>query len=217
LIKPKVGGLEGDSIQDYLIPLSMQLGELTEPADPTTLNLLPPQLVEKYKGAKLKVQTWSLTLTTTLFVWVSFFSVLATYLFFNQMIATAKNDPVALSPQSQKNQDLVNTITEINSVSQDVLKIKKIYHPPTKVLNEIHQARPAGVTINSYELDLDRGLIAIGGVSAGRSDLVEFKNNLEKNENFSEVILPISSLEAEADLQYKMSFTYQPISGKPKK
>src|SRR3990172_7590674 len=90
-LQPQLVNLESKEIQQFLIPISQQFGETAEPMDPTSVNLLPAALVDRYRVAKLKIQIWSLTLTVTLFVWISFLITLGAYLFMIESTAQLKS------------------------------------------------------------------------------------------------------------------------------
>src|SRR3972149_3034324 len=105
-------------------------------------------------------------------------------------------------------QEAIKDVKYINEFAEKILKIKKITTPPQKVLNDINSAKPSGVTISSYKLDLDIGKIDIGGIAATRADLLHFKENLENNPNVGFVIIPISSFQSEINQEFKLSFDF---------
>ena len=92
------------------------------------------------------------------------------------------------------------------------MKIKSISIQPERILNDIQKAKPQGIVINSYEMDLDRGDVDIFGVSPDRASLITFQKNLESNGDIASIEIPISSFEAEANLEFLLSFKYVPIS-----
>jgi len=100
-------------------------------------------------------------------------------------------------------------IKKINSISTKVLKILEISIPAEEILNEIENSKPSGITISKKIVEIDKGNIEISGVSSDRSSLIEFKQRLEENDHFSNVFVPISSLEIETNIDYKMSLNYQ--------
>ena len=211
-LKPKISGLSDTQLQEYLIPISMQLKDLSEPSDPFTINLLPNLLVEKYKKARLKLQIWSLTLTVTLFVWISFLITLGAYLLMVQQVSDLKDSKTRGGSLMVERQEAIKDVKYINEFAEKILKIKKITTPPQKVLNDINGAKPAGITISIYKLDLDIGKIDLGVVAATRADLLQFKDNLETNPNVGSVIIPISSFESEVNQEFKLSFDFLPIT-----
>lgn len=211
-IDPGLDNVSYEEVQKSLIPLSLQYEDAEQPADPTTLNLLPASLVDKYKFERLKIQTWSLTLTITLFVWISFFVTLASYLFMTQSIndLKAKNSEKENSITSTMNP--LEQIESINKISQNVLNIKKITVLPQVLLNGIYLSKPSGLVIQNYDLDLDKGVIRIQGYAVNRITLIQFKENLEKLNDVEGVDIPISSFEEETNLEFNLTFLYKPIS-----
>lgn len=212
-IKTKIGGLEAAKIQEYLIPISLQLKDPARPVDENTVNLLPPGIVKKYDRERLKVQIWSLTLIVSLIVWTSFFTTLGTYLFFGQQIAVYESENVLklIPPEQAK---IIEQINEINGVSNDILKITSSTVAPQIIFNAISRAKPSEVSILRYRVDLESGAIEIIGTSATRQALIDLKDALEATTDFSLVQIPLSSFEKETDLQYSAKFTYLPATGK---
>ena len=211
LVDPDLDGISKEDIQKNLIPLSLQYEDPDEPSSPTTLNLLPSTLVEKYKFERLKLQMWSLTLTITLFVWISFFVTLGSYFLMVQNINDLKESevPTSLAENTEKN---LGEIKSINEVSKRVLEIKKITVVPQVILNYMYTSAPLGVVIGEYDLNLDSGEIRVLGTSADRVTLIQFKENLESVEEIGSVEIPISSFEEETNLDFSLSFLYLPIS-----
>jgi Tfp pilus assembly protein PilN len=212
----KIEGISDDKIQEYLIPLSLQLKDPSEPADESTINLLPPELVKKYTGEKLKGQIWSLTLSVTLVVWVAFFAILGSYMYLSQQINSLRSSSVVLNlpPDKANALDLIN---KINSAAEKVITIDKFSFSPNVVINMINKVKFEGVSVQRYRIDLEAGKIEIIGIASTRKDLIDFKDALEEYEDFSLVQIPISSLEAESNLEYDMKFIYLPAAPKKKK
>lgn len=212
IIDPGIDGIGKEEVQKNLIPISLQYEDVEQPSDPMTLNLLPETLVDRYKLEKLKIQAWSLTLTITLFVWISFFVALGSYLFMIQSINDIKNKNVDTAGSSVGSVDSLKEIESINDLSQKVLNIKKISIMPQEILNEIYLSKPAGVSIQKYDLDLEKGEVRLQGRSADRTTLIRFKESLEGKSDVDRVQIPISSFEAETNLDFYLTFIYLPIS-----
>jgi len=195
-------------VQKFLVPIAMLKGPVAEPSDPGTINLLPANLVEKYQNQKFRNQIWSLTLTVTVFVWISLLVTLGSYLVLSQQVYSLKSK---LQQSSQAAVELRKAETEsmaINKISGDVLKIKQNSILPEVVLNQIFEAKPTGVSLTDYDLDFDKGIFELRGVSLDRQSLVAFKENLEKVASFDSVDVPISSFEEVSDLEFSVSFKY---------
>ena len=83
---------------------------------------------------------------------------------------------------------------------------------PQEILNEIYLSKPAGVSIQKYDLDLEKGEVRFQGRSADRTTLIRFKESLEGKSDLDRVQIPISSFEAETNLDFYLTFIYLPIS-----
>lgn len=208
----KIAGISEALIQEYLIPISLQLEDLAEPSDVNSVNLLPLGLVNKYESARSRNKIWSITLTITLFTWTSFLLALGVYLFLSQQLTDAQNQKLNVSPIQQQKQAAIDEIDQINSVSNQVLNIKKATYKPDVILGEIDNAVIPGITLTGYILDLDAGSIKISGNSVDRPTLISFKQNLEKDSNIASVQIPISNLETETNLDFDVNFQYLPIA-----
>ncbi len=206
--RPRIEGISEAEIQDFFVPFASQLSEIAEPLDPTSINLLPKKLVEKYKFERLKLQVWSLTLAVTLFVWIPFLFTLASYFLIIQDINTLKFQLSQTKNSQPQRSSLINEITRINSISERILKIKALQKSPQDILSKINKATPQGLVVNSYEIDFEKGVIQVSGVASDRDVLISFKNNLELNPEFTGVDVPISSFEKEKDIEFNMILTF---------
>lgn len=209
----KMGGLATEKLQEYLIPISLQLKDPTEPSDENTINLLPSELVKKYENEKLKLQVWSLTLFVTLVVWFTFLSTLGFYVYMGQQIEFLKRSTTFERIPPEK-AEIISQIKEINQVSNKVIKIVSLSSSPEKILNTINQTKPFGIIIKQQRLNLETGEIEIKGISSTRQALLDFKTAIEAVTDFSLVSIPISSFESEGDSEFRMSFTYLPVASK---
>lgn len=195
----------------YLVPISMLKVPFSEPSDPKTLNLLPGNLVGRYQNQKIRDQVWSLTLTVTVFVWVSLLAVLGSYMILTQQISDLKTELSGLGQLNTRRQELEAEATKINDIAQSFLRIKDATIFPAVILNDVFRSVPEGVSVLSYDLDLDRGVVGIRGISKDRQSLVSFKENLEKITDFESVVIPISSFEKVSDLEFSLNFQYKPL------
>jgi hypothetical protein len=203
-----VAGLSTEDIQNYLIPLSHQYKEISEPEDENTINLLPPALLEKYDSKRFQVRVWSLLMITTFIAFSSFFITLGTYLFLNQQISTFRKDNGTKLNVVVETEGARNQIKKINETSDKTIRVVNGSLLPHDVLNPIYEIKPEGVRIDQYDIDLDLGTVVLNGVALTRTDLINFKKAIEQDENFVQVSLPISSFEVESNLNFELSFIY---------
>lgn len=208
LVTIDIKGLPPESIQKYIVPALMQYGNHDEPSDPSTLNLLPVELVGKYKNAKKRVQAWSITLTITLFTWISFLLTLSAWLFVSQQTTSLESVNSANYKIIAEKKKTADELMRINKITDKVLEIEENSLSSITALNDIYRAKPSGITINSYKISFDEDIIGLEGVSASRDVLIQFRKNLEMNEKISGVDIPISSFEQEANLSFTLTLNY---------
>jgi len=213
-VQPKLTGITNQQYQEYLIPISLQLEDPLEPKDETTINLLPPAWVRKYSTKKLKLQVWGLMTVGAIVILGCFLAVLLSYMMLNNQLKDLKTGPSQEEPTGTVNSVVAQT-REVNELANRVSSIDNISVEPQDVINKITAVRPSGIRITRYSIDLDKGGIQLLGVSASRQALIEFKKAIEEYEEFGSVSIPLSSLEAETDIEYIMTFDYLPI--KPEK
>jgi len=195
---------------NFLIPISSQLQDPSLPTDPFSLNLVPNELIKKYKSAKMRLQVWSMSLAVTLFVWITFLSALASFFYLNLAANDLKIKSESLSANSAGSLEYLKQAKEINDLSKKVLDIKARTFSLAQILNLINSAKPEGVTINSFRIDLEQAAVAIVGLSTDRQQLVTFRDNLEKVDTFDSPEVPISSYEKEKDIDFEVFLKYIP-------
>jgi hypothetical protein len=208
LLSKGVKGLKEEEIQKYLIPISSQLQEPAEPADPFSLNLLPAKLVDTYKKKKLKLQIWTLTLTITLFVSMSFLVTLGVYIFITQQISDFKSQNTAAFQLAKQRTEAISKVKGINQTVNKVEEIMQADTTPQEILNEITRSSTGGINIKEYKIDFDKGIVALSGLSTDRQSLLTFKQNLAENPKVIQLEVPISSFEEEFNLEFEASFVY---------
>ncbi len=205
----EIKGLKTEMLNEYLIPISLQHKKAVMPADPSTVNLLPAFLVERYTDKRLSVQVWGATLTLTLFIWISFLIVLASFLILSQQynVEVAKGNETGSILQARR--ETLKKVNKVNTITGKVSAIKNITIDPKIVLNEIFSAGSDSIVVEGYDLDLEKGQIKLSGVSTDRNSLVQFRQNLEGNENITSVHIPITSFEVEQNLEFTMDIVYK--------
>lgn len=207
--KINVLGFSTSQLQDYLIPLSLQLKDPTEPADETTINLLPPNWVKQYEHKRMRLRIWSLLIFATLTIIISLLSVVAVFI----MLLTQKN---ALSKETAVNEGLSTEaqkeIQKINSLSEKTVKLTEKDTQPQTIVNLVSKSLTEGVVIDKYIIDLEEGAVIISGIASTRQNLVDFKKKMDNLDEFGPINIPLSSLLLEQNLIFELNFVYLPLS-----
>ncbi len=210
-ISVKLAGLTTNQLQEYLIPLSLQLNQAYEPRSELTINLLPPQWVQKYQASKFKLQVWSLTLISTFIIGCCFILTLGFYLY---LLVQWQNLPKSSSEQAVIPDEISKQVISMNKLADKVIKISTVSKLPQDIINEISKLQPQGINITSYQLDLDSGKIVLTGIATDRQALVDFRQALEKNNNFDSILIPFSSFEKESNSEFEVNFNYTKLKEK---
>ena len=211
-IKLAPSGIPAQEVQKYLIPYSLQLTSTAGPEEETTINLLPPKWVRKYLNKKLKLQILSLLVISSVFIWGSLGVAGALYYYLTAQERLLASDPAVASVNVPP--ELSQRAGEANKVITTTKSIVEASKYPQDILNPIFAARPGAVVLNAFKIDMETGKVTLMGVAANREALLEFKENLEKNDDFSLIQIPVSSFEAETDLEFVANFIYLPASSK---
>ncbi len=193
--------------EQFLLSRSMQYREAREPLDPYSINLLPPEWVRKYESKRMSFQTWSLMMIFSFVVWITFFSSIIVF----STIAGQKYIAEKSLEERQKSAlsaDIVTQITTINKLSQMTVKISSSIFYPQDVINKITNLKPNDVSILSYDINMETGIVLLEGISGSRSSLAKFRDDLENDANISLVRIPVSSFEKVTNLDFQMNFLY---------
>jgi len=204
-IDVKISGLSPSQIQEYLVPLSLQFKDPAEPRDETTVNLLPLSWAKHYEGKKLKRQVWTVAIIASLFTSTCFLASLATNLWLETQTKVFQKK---IEQQTKLPADLDQQVAQANQITDKILKIEEKSQRPQDLLNKLSASQPPGIRLSDYKIDLDTGKVFLKGTASSRETLVSFKNNLQQDQAFSQVTIPISNFEAVSDFEFTMSLTY---------
>ncbi|MCF7836044.1 MAG: hypothetical protein K9M15_02900 [Candidatus Marinimicrobia bacterium] len=101
---------------------------------------------------------------------------------------------------------LENDATEINNTLFALETIGEKSHLFSKDLEEIIEVCPSSVSINTLSLEAGENTkITFGGKAKTRNNLLDFFEKLKLNNRFKEVVLPVSSLLAEKDVDFSIA------------
>jgi len=204
----KIGGINETDLPRYIIPISMQFQNPLEPSSSDTVNLLPPEIISKYKGKRFNTRIWELMLIITFIVVGCLMALTGTYLYMLQGLSEYKNSNVLTDVSYQRSKTASDEIKNVNTLSERTIRIDSVSYFPQEIMNLIYQKKPESVAITSYKLDLEKGSVSINGLAAGREDLLQFKNNLGDGGDFQNISLPLTSFEQGENIEFSLTFLY---------
>jgi len=216
-MQPKIKAFDSKVLQEYMIPLSLQLKDPTEPADETSINLLPSEWVKSHRNKKFMKQLRSLVFASTLAILANFIVVLVVFILITSEINVLERANQNESGLKGKDKGVIKGIEDTNVLTDKVVKINSSITPPQEIINAIYSSAPQGLFVSDYKIDMEEGNILVRGNSSDRQELLTFKQNLEESGKFSKVSIPVSSFEKEKDLEFEANFGYLELSKGKKK
>lgn len=172
------------------------------------INLLP-EFQKKKLRTEYILRFFSVLFVFTSVVMVSAIIFLFPSYFISQLDEKTALDKVKIIRQSSETDEIVQINIELKVVQQKLGVLSK--SDETVSISELTNAiisHAKGITINgfSYAKSKDNGawVISISGIANKREDLRAFEQNLEKDENFSEVELPVSNLAKDRDINFNI-------------
>src|SRR3989344_4822341 len=168
------------------------------------LNLLSPIKKQELRLAQLYITIKNLIILILLFT-----IIIAVILLLSKMVVQNNfNRIVDQTTLTTKYGQIFNRDIKIfNSHLSAVEKIQKEYISWTDFLISFNQLIPDNVslyTLNINKNNKDGIKIYITGIAKTRDDLLKLKDNLEKNEMFSEVAIPLENLLKKNDISFNI-------------
>lgn len=177
-----------------------------------TLNLLSPAEKQKVKS----IRNFYLIRRIT-FPFISLILISTTILFFGQLLLN--NYQKNIDEQIDKELSFIlvgqtssseETIKNFNNQLSRISNIQSNYIKWTDFLIEFTSTIPPGISLNSIDFKTlndneSNKTFQLTGVSSDRSALINFENNLEKSEYFSQITTPISALIQKENINFQTS------------
>lgn len=172
------------------------------------LNLLSPEkkqaLKREFLWRRLLSFTWMLFFVLIIFAGLlvsTWLYALIQYRADEQSIHQAQT-----SPQGQKIKDLEDKIKETNLKLKYLEELNLNQTQSFQIIEEIVRLTPDTIHFKSISLDFVNTKGSIAGLANKRSDLLSFKDQLEKSNSFYQIELPLSYLLKEQNLDFNLSF-----------
>lgn len=179
---------------------------MSPPQDDSSINLMPRDVQEIYD------ESWRISYVQSLAVRSLVGLLVICCIPFVVLISvlTQKEKLVKESAVLQsiiKSQDAsIGQVTILNGKLESILALAPLKKTPASHLAQLAALTPSGIHISQLEYDDSKQLYTISGTSSDRTTLLAFRNVLESSKKFTKIVLPLSSLESEANSDFSMSF-----------
>lgn len=171
------------------------------------INLIPTAV----RTAVIK-EYWVRVLSVFLFI-VSVAAVVVTILFLPAYVLVSTQVDVYAESAAQAAKRVADfdvsakTLTDANQLAQKILEQESAENFSV-VIKLIESLQPAGVSIDAIELSRsgkEISSVRIEGLADTRNSLAAFRDTLLQHENIADVILPISNLAKESDIDFTLA------------
>jgi hypothetical protein len=174
------------------------------------LNLLPEQekyfIKKEYKNRR-SVVAWALLFCTLM---IALISLLPSY-----VLSTQKRDEeslkVASFAKSSALEESKNLSAEILLANKKINALKPDnYIYTNEIFDDILSGQVVGVKVLRFSIarkNTERIDVVVGGVAEKRESLLLFQKNLKKIDRFIEVVLPVSDLVKDSDINFSIKIT----------
>jgi len=170
------------------------------------LNLIPPAKEKEIRKAErfTRVFQWETELLGIILVFIAML-VSTSYIL---KVTASVEKPVILSDNNeqykeieaydQEARDMGKIISQTDKIQKGQLSWYKFFEKINKQFSD---------TIEMKKIETSDYSVLLTGKAKSRDDLITFKENLEKEECFSNVNLPLSNLVAQKDVEFQIDFS----------
>lgn len=99
---------------------------------------------------------------------------------------------------NKNNQTKEKDLSKYSSIVNQANIVQRSYIPWSKLLITLNETTPENINLKNLNIDFTSNeknyLIKLSGVSKNRNDLIDYKNILEKNNIFNNIVFPVSNL-----------------------
>lgn len=169
------------------------------------LNLLPPEtkkeIIARRINQVIKNNLLFLFVTATIIT----VSLLWGRIFLDNQFITTVNNTSQVSKRI--NSPLTADVHTINQTLQTITKIQQEFIPWPTVLFELGSVTPPAVIISNIQITQESATLQIRGLALTRSAFLQFKEDLEKNNLFTNIKSPVQNLLAQKNINFNLEIT----------
>lgn len=191
----------------FAVVASLAMKDVKSPKDEQSINLLPPRIQEELDRVKnQRANKTLLTVSSTIVVAVTM-AALAAFIYLKSLETSLEQEKLALTPLPSEIGKIISQTQSLNRASTTINEIGKKRTFPQTRLATLLVSIPEGVKIVNISINEVQKGLRVSGRADTRSNLLKFKDNLEATGMFTEPILPLSSLQQSANIDFVLTAT----------
>ena len=169
------------------------------PEDPQTINVLPEPLAKAYEAQK-KHAAMKLFLFVQILLLVLMASVAGYTLW------SARADRMVIERENMQNMQngQMEPLNVDAAYTKAIVSADGSAHAVGSTIDVLLKTSVEGVTVKGISYTQEAGSVTVSGTAHSRDHLLAFQDAIEKTGNFSQVTIPLSSLEEETDVTFRM-------------
>lgn len=190
----------------YYKAYTAALTEVTAPLDARSINLLPDRIQSLYDGERR--ESFYKSLLIRMNIAFLFTCLIPAVLFF--MLSMEKDSLArrvkSLETATRTNQPNIQDLLLLNSQAQNIIALNPFRKPPSEKIEAIMQLIPEGIELTQIDYDDSRLQFKLIGTAVTREKLLEFKEILDSSKKFSNISLPLGTLETPVQVPFIITF-----------
>jgi Tfp pilus assembly protein PilN len=172
------------------------------------INLLPPQEKEILKQEEKYKLVLILGILFLIFLICLILILFSIRIFISGEVEVQK---ILLNQEEErfKGTQIQNLEEKITSFNQILSKLNSFYSRQislTEILEKISKDLPSGAHLTTLSFNSENNQVSLSGFSPSQEILLEFKKNLEKEENFQKIYFPLSNWVKLTDIDFIITF-----------
>lgn len=198
-LKTGLKGIPPEKEPEIVLISSLIKKDILPPIDDRTINILPESQINKYFSKSLSViEKYVKVICLIILALITF------YLIFK--FIGNREDKEALNSQKELLELKPLTKEEVVRLKLGADLIFKTEKEDKAILRvlEIAAKLPSAIQITGVRYEKDLNELSLFGIALKRDDLLNFKNALEKEKQFSSVTIPITSLQKDKNVDFKI-------------
>ncbi len=185
---------------------AVAVSKIKPPYDPNTINLLPLSLQEQYDSERANLFYTNLLIRMIIGIIFTITFSVTSYIFTSMVRQQIELNVKLTSARTNAKRSDMQQLLLLNAQARNIVNLAPLRKTPQDKLQVINTVLPAGITISQWEYDDTKLQYTLTGTADRREELLALKAKLEKTDEFTNVILPLGSLETPENIQFSITF-----------
>lgn len=199
-VSPLVANIPAGRERELAVLLSLARKTVKPPSDAGTINILPESLDSSYQLAEQR----HMEKTVKAVMLAMLLAVVAMLCF---MLYTVTRETAAMLPKASGEK---STSILASFAPSKLILIKRVSTDNNLLINKVAailEKKPRGITLSGINVDKEKSEITLVGIAASRTNLLTYKQILIETKLFDKVFIPLSSLEEELLVDFRIRLT----------